>query len=169
MCFFKSTASGETEELIAEDDIPCIKIYEMNSNGDMYSPYQTHVVEIGKSYTSSDFGDTTVYDSSPGIETISYGFHSFHLDNPGSIEQMIQHSGRYAYECVIPKGTKYYTNTSHGEYVSESIRIGEHSKTYEKAEQEANHPVTTLSDVEDDWFNDDWMDDIDYFDDTYHD
>lgn len=117
MCFLID--KNNPEELIAEEDIECVKRYTAGTEGRLYSPFYIHIAELGKTYTERRFGERH---PEHNIDTIDYGFHSYHDAESARIIDYIGGNGVYVM-CTIPKGTRYYRNGTEHEYVSQSIRL----------------------------------------------
>jgi hypothetical protein len=109
MCFIKEN----NELLTAKKDIICYKYIYKN----LVSSVREFQYELNKKYyirfwrLKNLFYVFNNYDEI-NDKFIFIGFHSYHLTN---------HMPKVNYECIIPKGSKYYKNCE--QYVSNSIII----------------------------------------------
>ena len=86
---------------IAEEDIICYKVYEDSWNG-YASPYIGSPIPKFNKITHVDCFQERIANNQ-----CYYGFHSFKNRKDNRVIPMIDFSTR-VFECVIPKGTKYY-------------------------------------------------------------
>lgn len=118
------------EEKIAEEDIKVRKYYAkvvLEEFSVLVSPFMHHSVKEGERYTSENFGEVREYEGVWGggkVQNIDNGFHSYERDSLISRETYKRFYHADPFECTIPKGTPYYYNPSHHEYVSRDIVIG---------------------------------------------
>lgn len=86
---------------IAEEDIICYKVYEDSWNG-YTSPYMESPIPKFNKITHVDCFQERVANNQ-----CYYGFHSFKNRKDNRVIPAIIFSTR-VFECIIPKGTKYY-------------------------------------------------------------
>lgn len=115
------------EEKIAEEDIKVRKYYAKSGVDHLVSPFMYHIVQRGERYTSENFGEVREYEGVWGggkVYNIDNGFHSYEYDSPISKDTYKKFYHAYPIECIIPKGTPYYYNPDHCEYVSRDLIVG---------------------------------------------
>lgn len=90
---------------VAEEDIICYKVYEDSWNG-YTSPYEGSPIPKFNKITHVDYFQETSNKNCYSNHCY-YGFHSFKNRKDNRVIPSLIHSTR-VFECVIPKGTKYY-------------------------------------------------------------
>lgn len=108
MCFYVPNYATRPAALIAEEDIVCYKQLDVSHFG-LVSAVKGFSYEIGKTYTKTRFPSRTRKE-----DLTHEGFHSF-------IAERKYNSVACSVECIIPKGAKYYKNST--EYCSSAIKI----------------------------------------------
>ena len=124
---------------VATEDIICYKVVRQSENM-LITPYQLMPVEIGKTYISKLIEYDRALGSGKGIDV---GLHSFATIKSARIEindwslyisvrangKLFQRSSdMIIIECVIPKGSSYYTGTfsieksEHESYASDTLK-----------------------------------------------
>lgn len=132
MCFI--VHPDYPKKLIAYKDILCYKVVNFNYTPKYYYDYKYNKYKV---YNAFDYDGSTLkslYISSYE-NTITFGIHSFSLENGSNIKELYEtiedfkNNRKSLYRdrdrviyCVIPKGDKYYYNPKHGEYVSLRVR-----------------------------------------------
>jgi hypothetical protein len=128
MCF--SIQKGNVKPKIAERDITCYKVFDNGTYGNQHgtfirSLYQDFPYKIGIKYELD--GYMNPIKDCIGNSTIEVGLHSYtclkHAEQKSI--RLSWYNGRCVYKCIIPKGSTYYVNTKHKEYVSDQIIIVE--------------------------------------------
>jgi len=124
MCFYVQEGKNSTPK-VATKDIKCYKIFlKSECYGNQYglyvrSYYQSFIYKLGVLYELDGYIDPikNYWDT-----TIEVGLHSYTtLDRAKS--EIGAWEGKVIYECIIPKGSTYYHNDKHNEYVSDQIII----------------------------------------------
>ena len=93
---------------VAEEDIVCYKILQVYSDK-ICSPYMEYKWKLGKVRRAWGWWNIP---RNPDIEGIQKGcFHSFETLDDAVSEARVARGNLYVYECVIPKGTKYWAGT----------------------------------------------------------
>ena len=108
MCFYVDP--NHCKELIATEDIFCYKIINTvlkRGKPVLVSNYQRFEYKLGKKYSIRKL-------KLVNENAIFEGFHSYIKDKKFMW---------CLYECIIPKGAKYYKNINNNEYVSNKIII----------------------------------------------
>lgn len=115
MCF--NTLPGHTDQLVAEEDIPCFKVVRGNNGYSSYfSVWQGFCYTRGESYRLA--GPFVPLNS----QMIYEGFHSYtNIQRAGL--QCNCGNDEFIISCLIPKGSQYYRNDSASEFVSNHIKI----------------------------------------------
>ena len=127
--------------LIAEQDIVCFKVgfkAENNSPGQLISQFRSYIYKLGELQPKVEL--SLEYDSSPvpyyllnlwgGHHTVSIkeGYHSYHPANY-RVDMYDDATSKFSQfclaRCIIPKGSQYYYNPEHREYVSDQIIVQE--------------------------------------------
>lgn len=121
MCLIVDKENFKIE--VAQEDIVCYKVLIKRRNGDIVSPFQGFVYEIGKKYKTrmKHFYNSTYC-------KITEGFHSFLKEEGAWREKMLLQDFYITYvcfRCVIPKGSKivYGIYNAKDAIVSETIKI----------------------------------------------
>lgn len=119
MCFI--IRRGYEQFIIAEKDIVCYKAMVPISEKQARSPYMLSVYTLGRKY-SRPF---TIKLSRPrrAGDQINIGYHSYSTINRALRETDYLSDNSCIAECTIPKGSIYFVDPFHGEYVSNSIII----------------------------------------------
>lgn len=123
MCFYVQN-NENSKPKVAKQDIKCYKVfYRSDCYGNQYgsyvkSYYQNFLYKIGVLYELDGYiNPIKTYWGA----TIEVGLHSYST----LYKATEQGWGRdkVIYECIIPKGSTYYYNDRHDEYVSDQIII----------------------------------------------
>lgn len=111
-------------ERIAEEDIPCVKNLAVGMDGRYYTPFIGKLISrvvLSGIVAMRACGEEFIEDSVLGDRCVGEGFiHVFtSLDDAlkwGAVDGVF-------YECIIPKGTRYWVSSDGKEYASKRIRF----------------------------------------------
>jgi hypothetical protein len=123
MCFYVQEGKNSTSK-VATKDIKCYKVFNRSEcYGNQYgsyvrSYYQSFLYKVGVLYELDGYINPikNFWDA-----TIDVGLHSYSTLNKAKEQGWREY--RVIYECIIPKGSTYYYNDRHCEYVSDQIII----------------------------------------------
>jgi len=125
MCFFKHSSKPKVK--VAGRDVICYKILRRDADGELLSPYRGVKYEIGKVKKIGNNFKTKPYDFNTGNRyknSIDIGLHSLStLAEAENWKWQIGRSNSEIFECVIPKGAKYWYNPFDHEYCSNQLLV----------------------------------------------
>jgi hypothetical protein len=131
MCFH--VQKGNVRPKIAEKDITCYKVFDNDAKyGNQYgtfirSLYQFFSYKVGIKYELDGYINP-IKDLHTNNSIIEVGLHSYTcLKHAKEKSIRLSWFSGYCcvYKCIIPKGSTYYVNTKHKEYVSDQIIVKE--------------------------------------------
>jgi len=139
MCWY---SYKEPIKKVAENDVPCFKVVQLNDDGSLVSVYFEKVYKPKRTYKHKNIMPKKVnYTSKRYFSLIREGLHSYATDVEITIDNecsmiMVKEfvkvskiplwfSNNFKFakvNCIIPKGAEYYENEQ-GEYVSTKLKV----------------------------------------------
>lgn len=138
MCWY---SKKESIKKVAENDVPCFKVVQMEDDGSLVSVYYGKVYKPKRTYKHKNLIPKKLVYQSFNEYRISKGLHSYATDVEitnncigtiimvkglvpiGRIPLWFSNNYKFAkVNCIIPKGAEYYENEQ-GEYVSTQLKV----------------------------------------------
>ena len=110
---------------IAKEDIHCYKVFVVR-NTHLISPYQKYRWYINKLITIPKFG---IINYSNGTKDVHEGLHAYTKTGLYLNIILFANSNAKVYNCIIPKGSKYYLGENEDIVSNQMIVTGRYKET----------------------------------------